>query len=88
MSGKAHTAPHAGSGASLVSRPLPHRLHWSETHLPQEWRNGRRAGLRSANSVSGKAHSLRLEAYCDGRRQASTSGRLLLPTELIEEPDP
>ena len=34
------------SGASAVSRLLPHRLRWSKLQPPREWRNGRRAGLR------------------------------------------
>jgi len=56
------------SGASPVSRLLPHRLRWSKLQPPREWRNGRRAGLRSSNSLSGEAHSLRLQPYCDRRR--------------------
>jgi hypothetical protein len=39
-------APHAGPVRHPATSLLPHRLRWSETQLPREWRNGRRAGLR------------------------------------------
>jgi hypothetical protein len=55
------------SGASPASGPFPHRLRWWPFHRARVAEPGRRAGLRSGSSVSGKAHSLRLEVWSDGQ---------------------
>jgi hypothetical protein len=56
------------SGASPASGPFPHRLRWWPFHSARVAEPGRRAGLRSTNSVSGKAHNLGMDGTATGSR--------------------